>query len=246
MRKHVDLVAFFIFIIFTAVMFYLLLFSGVIYYQRHTSYFIIIINFVFALIFFRKRTWLITLGLLFTLISDYFLAFKEPTAIEKCIAMSTFAVAQISYGIYLILRSEGIFKKASIIVRLALSLGALIVPIIVLNATGSYLPEDIYVASATALYGVNLLMNLVFSGINFKKAPLLVFGFLLFVLCDFTVLFYAGDGIYFNLVPGTFLYWVAYQCSINLTWFFYIPSQMLIVLSEIPSILNLFRKEIKE
>ena len=238
MRKRIDLIAFITLIIFTASMFYIVPFSSLPY-KNHWSYFVICINMLFAIIFFRKRTWLITLGLFFTLISDYFLAFKVYTYVDQCIAMTTFSMAQISYGVYIILRSENPFKKISIIIRIVLSIVGALLPVILLPVMGNT-PD--YLSVATCIYGVNLLLNFVFSCINFKKVPLLVFGFLFFMLCDITVLLSAGNGNYFNIPTDSFIYKILNQ-AFNLTWAFYIPSQMLIVLSEIPSISNLFKIE---
>ncbi len=242
MRKILDLVSFIAFVIFTAVMFCILLFSKLPIDVRATSFSIICVNAVFAFIFFRKRSWLITLGLLFTLVSDYFLAFKDPTMVEKCVAMTTFSLAQISYGSYIALRSEKGFRNVSIIIRLSLSVAAGIIPLIVLPQMGSFASTDYYLASATFIYGLNLLLNFVFSIINFKKVPLLVFGFFLFICCDITVLLSAGNGVYFTVPTDSFFYQIIYS-AFNITWMFYIPSQMLIVLSEIPCISCLFRKE---
>lgn len=78
-------------------------------------------------------------------------------------------------------------------------------------------------------YFALLLTNVIFAFIVFKKSPSFAFGLLLFALCDLVI----GLGYvctYFNIGADSIIYKIAHP-SFNLSWFFYLPSQVLIALS---------------
>ncbi len=178
---------------------------------------------VFAFSFFNlaslpKNVWLIRLGLLFTLIADFFLVVLVPErAIE---GVSVFIFAQLAYGVYLYTLDGSTSKKyVSLIIRVVLSLVALIIPPIVLG-------EGIDALSVISmLYYAQLVSNLIIALIY--KRPLFAIALFLFALCDLSIGIDNLVNSYIGASEGSFFYLLA-NTKINLAWVFYLPSQVLI------------------
>ena len=192
----------------------------------------VVFAFLFSLILFNKSyDWLFcALGLFFTVIADWFLVVLEP--IMELPAMFAFNVVQIMYFIR-IFRTHG--KTACknlpmgkiavvhIAVRLAMVVAALVICAVLLG-------DDVDLLSMISLfYYANLLCNVAFSFVEFRKNPCFAIGLLCFALCDLFV----GLGMieaYFTVLPGSLIYTLTYT-ELNLMWIFYVPSYTLISIS---------------
>ena len=156
-----------------------------------------------------KDNILLSLALLFTLISDYFLLVLDD---YYTIGLTTFIVAQILHALRI--ERNKIHTIVAIVIRVILP----VIGIIVLASVG----ELNVLYALVCIYGVQLLMNFVenialcfISKTNKLKYILLTIGFALFIGCDVCVgLMNIGE----------------YSAAL-LMWAFYAPSQALIALS---------------
>ncbi len=165
------------------------------------------------------------IGLLFTVVADYFLVIDN--AQNKLAGVLCFLCVQIAY--FLRIAFE---ERNSIVLKIHL-VTRFILPIPVLIATCFVLGDKTdLLALVSMLYFTNLFLNIVFSIAGSKKSRLLTFGLILFILCDIFV----GLGqmeMYFNITEGSFVYMVLHS-NFNIVWFFYVPSQTLLALSLMP------------
>ena len=189
------------------------------------SYASIVLAFLFGLLFIKnkKYNYVISLGLIFTLISDYFLVLNSPSTEEtKSIAMTTFSVAQLIYFVYILLTSDN--KKlnlANIISRIILCVLMSLITCVVCGDKVNYL------AVISVFYYTNIALNLIFSLIQFKKYSLFALGLILFVLCDTVIGLNSAIGVFISVPETSILYKIAFA-PFNLAWVFYLPSQVLI------------------
>lgn len=189
---------------------------------RVFSYACIVINFLYSLTFIknikRKENLYLQLGLLTTLIADLFLVaigkYKE-------IAMSSFFITQISYGLFLLETSKN--KKVDLLIRLAGSLFSIVLTIIVLKDKVDYL------SIISVCYFYNLILNAILS---FVSSPYTIFkiGLILFICCDIFVGLGSAKGVYLDINEGSLIYKLL-ALDFNFIWFFYVPSQLLISLT---------------
>ena len=192
----------------------------------------VVLAFLFALVLFsRSYDWLFcALGLLFTVVADWFLVVLEP--VRELPAMFAFNVVQIMYFIRIFRVHDKERDKASglsrieiihISVRAVMAAAALVICAAVLG-------DGVDLLSMISLfYYANLLCNVVFSFVEFKKNPCFAIGLLCFALCDLFV----GLGMieeYFTVLPGSPLYNLTHT-ELNLMWVFYVPSYTLISIS---------------
>jgi len=172
------------------------------------------------------------LGLTFTLLADTFLVLIQS---QQTLAMFLFAFAQICYFVVLYFLNQN--KKQlqlSLALRGGLFIALSLIAWIVLNSAFSLL------VFISMFYFSNLFFNVIFSGINIKKSPLLFCGFLLFIMCDILI----GLQVLTTIIPVPVLENIlSYLNSyFDLAWIFYLPSQLLITLSSIIYAKNLFIK----
>lgn len=160
----------------------------------------IILCFIYAL---TNRKKLISVAMLFTLISDLFLLVLNR---HYELGLLSFIVVQILYSYFLGNINNTYFNRFLIIRIIVLLLGTLILYII---GNLSFINELVLI------YFSNELINMVHAYVN--KSTLLCIGLVLFVLCDICV------GLH-NINATNHI--VAL-----LMWFFYLPSQVLIALS---------------
>ncbi|MBO5323172.1 MAG: hypothetical protein J6A88_03610 [Oscillospiraceae bacterium] len=182
------------------------------------EYLAIVLCFVFALLNFKKTTMLIVAGLAFTLGADYFLVVANPQ--QQLWGMVFFMGAQTMYAIFLQLRSR---NRALLIGRIALIVLAEGIAWIVL---GDKLDP---LAAVSMYYYANLIMNLIVSFTMFRIEKLLSIGFVLFLLCDTVIGLQVACGGYLAIDPNSLLYRIIFM-PFHLSWFFYLPSQVLIAL----------------
>ena len=184
-----------------------------------TTMIFVSLNFIVSTIFGYKYKLLlfISLGLLFTIVSDVFIIILQ----DYLLGLIFFNIAQLSYMMYLILHNtNAAYRISNVVVRIGLIILGEILTAILLN--------DIYDAliGLAVVYAINLICNCIFSSTYFKKSLLLFFGFLLFIFCDIFVGFNflsTLDAFNKNEMVQTLSY-----TAINLPWVFYIPSQLLI------------------
>ncbi len=166
----------------------------------------------------RRDKLALRLGLLTTLVSDWFLVIKE----EMLEGMLVFFIVQMLYFAYLLSEENStrvkIFNALS---RLAL-IGVLLIAAFAIVGDGI----DALAAVSLLYYG-NLLVNTVFAFLDFKKMPLLSIGFLLFALCDVCIGLDVLAGAYLDIPALDGIFYGKYY---NLPWVFYQPSQVMIAL----------------
>ena len=182
------------------------------------EYLAIILCFVFALLTCRKDTVFVLAGLAFTLGADYCLVVANPT--QQLNGMLFFMGTQTMYAIFLHLRSH---NKILLILRLALVMLAEGIAWIVL---GDKLDP---LAAVSMYYYANLIMNLIEAFTMFRKEKLLSIGFVLFLLCDTVIGLQVACGGYLAIAQSSLLYQIIFM-PFHLSWFFYLPSQVLIAL----------------
>ena len=183
----------------------------------------IVLCFITTLLTFNKTKHnLLQLGAItFTLIADYFLTLKE---IYYTFSIILFTIVQIFYFIRILDYSNTKEIKINIIFRIII---VSFIAFISLTLLKSVMNELIIVA---LFYYVNFLVNVIFSFVHFKNNKLLALGLLLFILCDTMIGFQEMVGI-FNLSKDSFIYIIS-QTAYNIPWMFYIPAQILLLISK--------------
>ena len=165
-------------------------------------------------------------GLFFTAISDLFLVYLNPmlNIINQSIAMTTFSLTQISYAIILIIsckcRKELI---ANIITRVCLFIVLEIVAIIILKENYNYL------ILISLFYFANLVTNIIFAFIQKDNNLLFALGLLLFIGCDLVIGLQELCTI--MSIPETSPLYKIVFTSLNVSWLFYLPSQVMLTTS---------------
>ena len=87
-------------------------------------------------------------------------------------------------------------------------------------------------AAVSVCYYANLFMNFVAALTQQRKSKMLPLAFLLFIFCDTIIGLQVASGAYLPITEGSALYKFLFM-DFNLSWFFYLPSQVLISLSTI-------------
>lgn len=183
----------------------------------------IVLCFIVTLLTFNKTKHnLLQLGaIIFTLIADYFLTLKE---IYFIFSIILFTIVQIFYFIRILDYSNRKEIIINIIFRILL---VAFIAFISFTLLKSVMNELIVVA---LFYYVNFLVNVIFAFIHFKDNKLLALGLLFFLLCDTMIGFQEMVDI-FNLSENSFIYIIS-QTPYNIPWMFYIPAQVLLLLSK--------------
>ena len=185
------------------------------------SYTAIVLVGVMALVTFRGRgnTNFIRVGILFTLVADYFLVLDGEKLLEGVLA---FTVVQAAYFAYTLLIEESrALRIANAATRVALSL-------ILIVATFTVLGSDTdALAIASVIYYANLVLNTVFAFLLGRRARIFAIGLALFCMCDLCI----GLDVLFSSYLASDALDFFYSAHLNLPWVFYQPSQTLIALS---------------
>lgn len=166
----------------------------------------------------RGQKWLIA-GLLCTLGADFWLVAYQPQ--QQLWGMVFFLGAQSCYAIFLWLRQR---NKIMLAIRLGLLAVAELVTVLVLGEKTDAL------ALVSLAYYAMLIMNIAaaFAAKDWHFAVALI----LFLLCDTVVGLQVAAGGYLPIAAGSWLHSLLFS-GFNLAWFFYLPSQVLIVLRAI-------------
>lgn len=177
-----------------------------------SEYISIILCFLFSLFCFQKP--LLIGGLALTLCADFCLVICDP--IQQLWGMVFFLGAQCLYAILL---HRQRLPRGLLAARIGLSVAVAI------------LGENVdALALVSMLYYVNLIMNMICAFVRFRNNRLLAVGFMLFILCDTVIGLQVAAGGYLPIAEGSWLHSLIFS-GFHLSWFFYLPSQVLIALS---------------
>lgn len=189
------------------------------------SFSTIVLACIFPLLFMnRNRNYIYTqIGLVCTVCADLFLVVIEP--MYQIPAMCFFSITQICYFLRIYFnQSSNKQKLIHLLIRIIMIVLVLIITVIVLKDKTDFL------SIISMFYYTNLIMNIIFASIQYKKSLLFPIGLLLFACCDLLIGLDVLDSLYLEIKEGTFL---SFLCNpgFNLAWVFYVPSQMFIALS---------------
>lgn len=162
------------------------------------------------------------IGLVCTVFADIFLVVIEPMI--QLPAMIFFSGTQICYFLRIFFETKSKKEKLiHLILRASLTVIVQIITIIVLKEKTDAL------SLVSMFYYTNLILNVIFAFIHFKKSPVLAIGLLLFLLCDTII---GLDIMASSYISGTALEAVnSFISGANWAWIFYVPSQALIASS---------------
>ena len=165
----------------------------------------------------------IRLGLGVTLLADYFLVLCVPA--RELAGVIVFCVVQMAYFAALVVSDKNrVRRMVHITVRVGLC--ALIVPVALLVLGDSVDTLAVW----SAVYYVNLVCNMVFAFVDFRRWWLFGFGLFAFALCDASIGFNFLVNGYLGAAEGSFL-WLIADSDLNLAWIFYVPCLTMISLS---------------
>lgn len=187
--------------------------------QKWCMYSSIVLCFLYALLHLKTASLLMLGSLACTLGADFCLVVYTPQ--QQLWGMVFFLGAQTLYAIHLHKASR---NKPLLIARLALTVLSEIITVIVLQDKTDPL------ALVSIAYYANLIMNLIEAFTLFSENKLLPIGFLLFILCDTVIGLQVAAGGYLPISESSLLYRILFM-PFPLSWFFYLPSQVLIALS---------------
>ena len=205
------------------------------------KYYGILLCFVFSLCSYietkEKARAFLTVAMLFTVISDYFLLLHPEIIVP---GLFTFCIAQ---SIYLYVITGGDKKKTGIFIGIRIIIAIAGTIVLKVSDIVCFDPDQNMnaVLFLGILYALSFLGNvgrLIVYHVRkkedkvpqclFKRPGLFLIGLLLFVLCDINVLICNMDR--FILITSESYYTLRYAATV-LMWGFYLPSQVIIVLS---------------
>ena len=183
------------------------------------SYIAIVLVAILAFLTLRRESLChpIRIGILFTLVADYFLVLND----KLLCGVLAFTVVQLAYFAYLWMvdKRTGV-RRANAISRAALSLVLVAVTFAVLGSNTDAL------AIASVIYYANLLVNVIFAFLLGNRDRMFAIGLVLFAMCDLCI----GLEVLFSSYLDSSALAFFYGARINLPWIFYQPSQALIAL----------------
>ncbi|MBQ8768668.1 MAG: hypothetical protein IJZ15_03335 [Oscillospiraceae bacterium] len=189
-----------------------------------TSYAAIVACFLYTLSRW-KNFWIIG-GLACTVGADFFLVICDP--IQQLWGMVFFLGAQSLYAAMLHRSRPG---TPFLVARIALTVIAEAITVAILKDNTDAL------ALVSICYYVNLIFNIILAFIQFKAYKLFAIGLVFFLLCDTVIGLQVASGGYLPIPEGSALHSILFM-PFNLSWFFYLPSQVLISLTSRKKHLN--------
>ena len=183
------------------------------------SYAAIVLCFLYALIQVKQGKPLFLAALACTLGADYFLVLESPQ--NQLGGMIFFLFVQGFYAWQLHRTCE---RKWPLYLRLALTAVGAAVTFLVLGESTDPL------AVVSVCYYANLICNILLAWMQFSRYKLAAIGFVLFLLCDTVIGLQVASTGYLPIEPGSWLYSIIFP-PFHLSWFFYLPSQVLLSLS---------------
>ena len=165
------------------------------------------------------------LGLVLTVCADFFLVLLPVQ--QRLPGMIFFSAAQLMY-FFMVYSTDDNAKrrKVHLIVRISASVAAVLLTLAVLG------PAADAVAVVSMFYYANLLLNVVFSFINFKKHGIFAIALLIFILSD-TIIGFNNLEKYLFVSRRSLAYYIS-NSEFDLTYVLYLPSQILLAISLIP------------
>ena len=159
-----------------------------------------------------KDLFILRLALLFTIISDLFLLVIDDFYI---VGVLSFIIVQLLY----LYRLRG-FNRKNFYIPIVLCFNLILIKIILKDGFD-------YLLGLTVIYFTLIVNNMILSLISFKANPLFALGLVLFVCCDiFVGLYNLSSYVQVGEIVNTIN-----TSGIDFAWGFYLPSQVLIVLS---------------
>ncbi|MGD9910735.1 MAG: lysoplasmalogenase family protein [Candidatus Izemoplasmatales bacterium] len=218
MKNHVSIVLFLaieLFLYLSILFFHFGLPSGYLHYLS------IVLCFVFLIIHYQKSLdyQIIFIGLFFTVIADFYLTLLGT---EQILGTFFFFLAQTMYMIRLNYSKKKHFLESLIPYLFVFILLLVFVGIVILQKIDLLL-------IVSFLYYSFLLTNLGNAFVQRKANPLLFLGLIFYLCCD-TLVGLSMSTPYITFASGGFIDQMIHF-PINLIWFFYLPSQILITLS---------------
>ena len=183
-----------------------------------SSFISIAVCFLYALTQIRTGDLFIIGGLACTLAADYFLVICSP--IQQLNGMTCFLMAQALYAIRLHRENP---NRVILLVRRGVTVAAIIAAALILRNKADPL------AVISLCYYVNLIMNTISAFTQFKVNKLLPIGLILFLLCDTVIGLQMACGVYLPIPEDSLIYKIIFM-DFHLSWFFYLPSQVIIAL----------------
>ena len=184
-----------------------------------TSFSAIVLCFLYSLMNINKENGFINIALFNTVLADFCLVVMNP--INRTLGMIFFVIVQTLYSIKLL-------NKSKSLLFLGLRIGLIL---IIECLTVIILKDKIdLLAIISVMYYALLIINIVESFMNFKEDKLFSIGLVLFIMCDTIIGLQTLDSMYIRLGEDNIIYKILY-CGFNLSWLFYLPSQVLISLS---------------
>lgn len=184
----------------------------------YSSFISIVVCCIYALIW-AKNEPLTAAGLTCTMMADYFLVICDP--IERTWGMVFFLAAQSLYAIRLHRLIRG---RVFLTLRIGiLSLGAAVAWMVLGDKTD-------LLSILSILYYSNLILNIFAAFSQFKVEKLAAIGFLLLILCDTVIGLQVACNGYLPISENSIIYNIIFM-DFHLSWFFYLPSQILLALS---------------
>ena len=184
-----------------------------------SSYIAIVCCFLFALLCGAKNDPLIVAGLACTVGADYCLVVCSP--IQQFWGMVFFLGAQILYAVKLHLTQK---NRTLLLIRILLIAAIEVIAVVILKNKLDAL------AVVSVCYYANLFMNILTAFTQWQKSKLLPIGLVAFILCDTVIGLQVAASGYLPIAEGSALHDFLFM-DFNLSWFFYLPSQVMIALS---------------
>jgi hypothetical protein len=179
---------------------------------------ILVVTMAFLSIGGDHRGDLVRLGLLSTLVADYFLVIDGERLLEGVIA---FIFTQAAYFAYLLsVEPRRSVRIANVASRIAVSLVLVLAAFLVLGSGTDAL------AIASAIYYSWLVMNAVFAFARGRGELTFAIALVLFAMCDLCI----GLDVLFDTYLGSDALAPLFSTGLNIFWIFYQPSQVLIAL----------------
>lgn len=184
-----------------------------------SSFGAIVLCFLYALLQGKQGDKWILAGLACTVGADFCLVVCDPR--QQLWGMVFFLIVQSLYAVKLYREDP---NKLLLILRVALILLIEGIAVLVLREKTDAL------ALISVCYYANLILNIVAAFRQFRSKPIFPIALVLFLLCDTVIGLQVAAGGYLPIGEDSWLYRLIFM-NFNLSWFFYLPSQVLIALS---------------
>jgi hypothetical protein len=188
------------------------------------SFAVVVLSALFMLLCIQrsKSYILMQIGLICTVFADLFLVVIDPMI--QLPAMVFFSGTQICYFLRIYFTTTSKKEKLiHLILRASLIVIIQIITVIVLKEKTDAL------SLVSMFYYTNLVLNVIFAFVHFKKLPLFAIGLILFLLCDTII---GLDIMAESYITGKALEtFNSILTGLNWAWVFYVPSQALLGIS---------------